>query len=44
MDEILEDKKKLFKTHVIIIVTKDPKSSLPDEMKEYYSALGIWFR
>ncbi len=43
MDEIPEDRKQQFKTHVIIIVTKDPKSSLPDEMKAHYSASGVTF-
>lgn len=43
MDEIPEEKKKLLETHVVIIVTKDPNSSLPAEMKEYYGQYGITF-
>ena len=43
LSEIPEEKKKLLETHVIIIVTKDPNSSLPDEMKEYYGQYGITF-
>jgi len=43
MEEIPADKKDLFRNHVIIIVTKDPDSSLPDEMKEHYGASGITF-
>ena len=38
-----EDKRKLLSTHVVIIVTTDPDSSLPEEMKEHYGALGITF-
>lgn len=43
MDEIPADKKDLLKYHVVIIVTKDPNSSLPDEMKKYYGDFGITF-
>jgi len=43
MEEIPEDKKSLLKHHVVIIVTKDPDSSLPDEMKKYYGDFGITF-
>ncbi|MFC1839766.1 radical SAM protein [Thermodesulfobacteriota bacterium] len=43
MDEIPGDKKDLLKHHVVIIVTKDPNSSLPDEMKKYYGDFGITF-
>ncbi len=38
-----DEKKKLLSTHVVIIVTKDPNSSLPEEMKKYYSSMGITF-
>lgn len=38
-----EDKRDLLSTHVVIIVTTDPDSSLPTEMKEHYGALGITF-
>jgi MoaA/NifB/PqqE/SkfB family radical SAM enzyme len=37
------DKGKLPSTHVVIIVTTDPDSSLPEEMKEHYGAMGITF-
>ena len=43
LNELPEDKKQLLETHVIIIVTKDPNSSLPDEMKEHYGQYGITF-
>jgi len=43
LSEFPEEKKKLLETHVIIIVTKEPNSSLPDEMKEYYGQYGITF-
>lgn len=43
MEEIPAEKKGLFKNHVVIIITKDPNSSLPAEMKEYYGAFGITF-
>jgi len=38
-----EDKRNLLSTHVVIIVTTDPDSSLPEEMKEHYGSLGITF-
>jgi MoaA/NifB/PqqE/SkfB family radical SAM enzyme len=38
-----EDKRKLLSTHVVIIVTKDPDSSLPEEMKKHYGSMGITF-
>lgn len=38
-----EDKRKLLSTHVVIIVTTDPDSSLPEEMKEHYGAMGVTF-
>jgi MoaA/NifB/PqqE/SkfB family radical SAM enzyme len=38
-----EEQRHLLPVHVIIIVTKDPKSSLPEEMKQYYGSLGITF-
>ena len=38
-----EDKKSLLSTHVVIIVTKDPDSSLPEEMKQHYGSKGITF-
>jgi pyruvate-formate lyase-activating enzyme len=38
-----EDLRNLLSTHIVIIVTKDPNSSLPDEMKKHYSSMGITF-
>ena len=38
-----EDTRKQLSTHVVVIVTKDPESSLPEEMKHYYSAKGVTF-
>jgi MoaA/NifB/PqqE/SkfB family radical SAM enzyme len=35
--------RKLLSVHVVIIVTKDPNSSLPEEMKKYYGSKGITF-
>ncbi len=43
LETIPADKKDLLRFHVIIIVTKDPNSSLPKEMKEYYGQFGISF-
>jgi MoaA/NifB/PqqE/SkfB family radical SAM enzyme len=38
-----EEKKGLLSTHVVIIVTRDPDSSLPEEMKKHYGAMGVTF-
>jgi pyruvate-formate lyase-activating enzyme len=38
-----EDKRALLSTHVVVIVTNDPASSLPQEMKQYYGARGVTF-
>jgi hypothetical protein len=38
-----EKQRNLLSTHVIIIVTKDPDSSLPEEMKRHYGSSGITF-
>lgn len=38
-----DDQKKLLPVHIVIIVTKDPNSSLPDEMKKHYGSFGITF-
>lgn len=43
MDEIPENRKAQFRTHVIVIITKDPNSTLPAEMKAHYGASGITF-
>ena len=37
------EQRNLLSTHVVIIVTKDPDSSLPEEMKKHYGSLGITF-
>jgi MoaA/NifB/PqqE/SkfB family radical SAM enzyme len=37
------EQRNLLTVHVITIVTKDPNSSLPDEMKKYYGAMGVTF-
>lgn len=41
--EMTPERRALFNIHVVIIVTKDPDSSLPREMKDYYGAKGITF-
>lgn len=38
-----EDQKRLLSVHVVIIVTRDPDSSLPEEMKQHYGSMGITF-
>ena len=38
-----DEQRKLLPVHVVIIVTKDPNSSLPEEMKKHYNAIGITF-
>jgi organic radical activating enzyme len=38
-----ERKRELLSAHVVIIVTKDPNSSLPEEMKKYYGSKGVTF-
>jgi organic radical activating enzyme len=38
-----KNERKLLPVHVVIIVTKDPASSLPEEMKQYYGSMGITF-
>jgi len=38
-----EDQRALLSTHVVVIVTTDHGSSLPEEMKEYYGDRGITF-
>jgi MoaA/NifB/PqqE/SkfB family radical SAM enzyme len=37
------EQRKLLSLHVVIIVTNDPDSSLPEEMKKHYGAMGITF-
>ena len=41
LSELPEEKRKRLPVYVITIVTKDPNSSLPAEMKEYYGKYGI---
>lgn len=43
LDEMPEDKRAMFRVHVITIVSKDPNSFLPEEMKEYYGESGFTF-
>jgi MoaA/NifB/PqqE/SkfB family radical SAM enzyme len=43
LDELPTDKREMLPVHIVIIVTNDPESSLPKEMKEYYGAKGITF-
>ena len=43
LDEMPPDKRAMHRIHVITIVSKDPNSFLPEEMKEYYGAKGITF-
>ena len=40
---IPRNKRSLLSTHVVTIVTRDPGSSLPVEMKQYYGEKGITF-
>jgi hypothetical protein len=42
-DEMPAEKRAMHRVHVITIVSKDPNSFLPDEMKAYYGAKGITF-
>jgi len=41
--EMPAEKKAMHNVHVISIVSKDPASFLPDEMKEYYTLKGVTF-
>ena len=43
LDEMPADKRAMHRVHVITIVSKDPNSFLPEEMKEYYGESGITF-
>jgi organic radical activating enzyme len=38
-----DEQRALLSVHVVIIVTTDPNSSLPEEMKTHYSSKGITF-
>ena len=43
LDEMPADKKDMHRVHVITIISKDPESFLPVEMKEYYGRWGVTF-
>jgi len=43
LEALPDDKRALLSTHVVIIVTKDPNSSLPEDMKKHYGSMGITF-
>ena len=43
LDTFPDEKRKLLPVHVVIIVTKDPNSSLPEELKRHYGSTGITF-
>jgi len=43
LNEMPSEKRELHKIHVITIVTNDPHSSLPAEMKNHYGKTGITF-
>lgn len=43
METFAGEQRKLLSVHVVVIVTKDPDSSLPAEMKQHYGSMGITF-
>jgi MoaA/NifB/PqqE/SkfB family radical SAM enzyme len=43
LDEMPVEKREPHRVHVVSIVSKDPDSFLPAEMKEYYGARGVTF-
>jgi organic radical activating enzyme len=43
LGEMSAAKRAMHRVHVITIISKDPNSYLPKEMKEYYGAMGITF-
>jgi len=43
LEKFTDEERSLLPVHVVIIVTKDPNSSLPEEMKKHYSAMGVTF-
>jgi hypothetical protein len=43
IDSFPSHEKTLLSVHVVIIVTKDPDSSLPEDMKKHYGSMGITF-
>jgi MoaA/NifB/PqqE/SkfB family radical SAM enzyme len=43
LDTFPAKEKSLLPVHIVIIVTKDPDSSLPEEMKRHYGTMGVTF-
>jgi MoaA/NifB/PqqE/SkfB family radical SAM enzyme len=43
LEKFTDKERSLLPVHVVIIVTKDPDSSLPEEMKKHYGAMGVTF-
>jgi MoaA/NifB/PqqE/SkfB family radical SAM enzyme len=43
LDEMPANKRAMHRVHVITIISKDPNSFLPEEMKEYYGESGFTF-
>ena len=43
LDQMPADKREVHRVGVVTIVSKDPKSYLPEEMKEFYGTKGIGF-
>jgi hypothetical protein len=43
LDQFPDGQRSLLPLHVVIIVTKDPDSSLPEEMKKHYGSMGFTF-
>jgi len=43
LDTCPKEQRELLPVHIVIIVTKDPNSSLPEEMKKHYGVMGITF-
>lgn len=42
-EKLPQAKRNLLSVHVVVIVTRDPGSSLPEEMKKHYGAMGVTF-
>ncbi len=43
LESLPDEERSLLSTHVVIIVTNDPGSSLPEDMKKHYGSMGITF-
>jgi organic radical activating enzyme len=43
LEKFPDEQRSLLPLHVVIIVTKDPNSSLPEEMKKHYGSVGFTF-